>query len=194
MGKPIIDDELWVLIEPLLLPLKPRREKNPGRLPVSNRAALTGILFVLKTGLRWRDLPAEMGCGPGVTCWQQLRDWQAAGVWDRLHELLLAKLRTADQIDFSRAAVDSSSIRAAGAGQKLGQTLPIERDPVPSTTLSPTPTARHWSALSRWRWRGINRWCLAGCSGCERRILGHANEKSPGFELRRELLAIERRA
>ncbi|ONX83905.1 transposase, partial [Burkholderia cenocepacia] len=59
MAKPIIDDELWTLIEPLLPPPKPRREKNPGRLPVSNRAALTGILFVLKTGLRWRDLPAE---------------------------------------------------------------------------------------------------------------------------------------
>lgn len=57
MAKPIIDDELWTLIEPLLPPPKPRREKNPGRLPVSNRAALTGILFVLKTGLRWRDLP-----------------------------------------------------------------------------------------------------------------------------------------
>jgi transposase len=142
MDKPIIDDELWALIEPLLPPSKPRREKNPGRLPVSNRAALTGILFVLKTGLRWRDLPAEMGCGSGVTCWRRLRDWQAAGVWDRLHALLLAKLRAADQIDFSRAAVDSSSIRAVGAGQKLGQTQQIARDPVPSTTSSPTPTAR----------------------------------------------------
>ncbi|WGS46066.1 IS5 family transposase [Burkholderia sp. JSH-S8] len=115
-----MDDELWTLIEPLLPPSNPRREKNPGRLPVSSRAALTGILFVLKTGLRWRDLPAEMGCGSGVTCWRRLRDWQAAGVWDRLHELLLAKLRAAGQIDFSRAAVDSSSIRAVGAGQKPG--------------------------------------------------------------------------
>ncbi|WP_244135803.1 IS5 family transposase [Burkholderia seminalis] len=78
MAKPIIDDELWTLIEPLLPPPKPRREKNPGCLPVSNRAALTGIPFVLKTGLRWRDLPAEMGCGSGVTCWRRLRDWQAA--------------------------------------------------------------------------------------------------------------------
>jgi transposase len=56
MGKPIIDGELWALIDPLLPPPKPRREKNPGRLPVSNRAALTGIVFVLKTKLRWRDL------------------------------------------------------------------------------------------------------------------------------------------
>ncbi|MBN3815887.1 transposase [Paraburkholderia sp. Se-20369] len=98
-------------IEPLLPPAKPRREKNPGCLPVSNCAALTGILFVLKTGLRWRDLLAEMRCSSGVTCWRRLRDWQAAGVWGRLHELLLAKLRAADPIGFSRAAVDASSIR-----------------------------------------------------------------------------------
>ncbi len=75
MCKPIIDDELRALIDPLLPPPKPRREKNPGRLPVSNCATLTGILFVLKTGLRWRDLLAEMGCGSGVTCWRRLRDW-----------------------------------------------------------------------------------------------------------------------
>ncbi|VWC73669.1 Insertion element IS402 [Burkholderia contaminans] len=68
-----------------------------------------------------------MGCGSGVTCWRRLRDWQAAGVWDRLHELLLTELRVADQIDFSRAAVDASSIRAVGATQKLGQTQPIAR-------------------------------------------------------------------
>ncbi|MCA8306836.1 IS5 family transposase [Burkholderia seminalis] len=99
-------------------PPKPRRGKNPCRQPVSNHAALTDILFVLKMGLRWRDLPAEMGSGSGVTCWRRLRDWQAAGVGDRLHELLLAKLRAADQIDLSRAAVDSLSIRAVGAGPK----------------------------------------------------------------------------
>jgi transposase len=116
IGQPIIDDELWTLIQPLLPRPKPQREKNPYRLPVSNRAALTGILFALKTRLRWRDLPVEMGCSSGVTCWRRLRDWQAVGVWDRLHALLLAKLRAADQIDFSRAAVDSSSIRAVGAG------------------------------------------------------------------------------
>ena len=122
MDKPIIDDELWKRIEPLLPPPKPRREKYPGRKPVPDRAALSGILFVLRTGLRWRDLPAEMGCGSGVTCWRRLHDWQEAGVWDRLHELLLAELRAAGQIDLSRVIVDSSSVRAIGAGQKLGQT------------------------------------------------------------------------
>jgi transposase len=122
MDKPIIDDELWKRIEPLLPRPKARREKYPGRKPVPDRAALSGIVFVLRTGLRWRDLPAEMGCGSGVTCWRRLRDWQEAGVWDRLHELLLAELRATGQIDLSRVILDSSSVRAIGAGQKPGQT------------------------------------------------------------------------
>ncbi|ABB07590.1 transposase and inactivated derivatives-like protein [Burkholderia lata] len=141
MGKRIIDDELWKPIEPLLPPAKPRRFKYPDRKPVPNRAALTGILFVLKTGIRWRDLPAETGCGSGVSCWRRLRDWQEAGVWDALHALLLTKLRAANQIDFSRVVVDSSSIRAVGASEKLARTPMIERDPVPNTTSPPTPTA-----------------------------------------------------
>ncbi|WP_090871853.1 IS5 family transposase, partial [Paraburkholderia diazotrophica] len=98
----------------------PRRFRYPGRKPVADRAALTGILFVLKTGIRWRDLPAEMGCGSGVSCWRRLRDWQQAGVWDRLHAVLLARLRAVHRIDFSRVVVDSSSIRAVGAGGKTG--------------------------------------------------------------------------
>jgi transposase len=122
MDKPIIDDELWRRLEPLLPQPKARRDKSPGRKPVPDRAALNGIVFVLRTGLRWRDLPAEMGCGSGVTCWRRLRDWQEAGVWDRLHEVLLAELRAAGQIDLSRVVVDSSSVRAIGAGQKLGRT------------------------------------------------------------------------
>jgi transposase len=132
----IIDDELWTLIELLLPPSKPRRKKNPGRLPVSDRAALNGILFVFKTGLRWNHLPTSLGFGSGATCWRRLRDWQTAGVWDRLHGLLLAKVREAGQLDLSRAAVDSSSVRAVGAGEKLVRTPGIERDPVPSTTSS----------------------------------------------------------
>lgn len=100
MQAPIIDDELWTLIEPLLPSPKPRRNKYPGRLPVSDRAALNGILFVFRTGLRWNHLPTNLGFGSGATCWRRLRDWHEAGVWDRLHELLLANLREADQLIF----------------------------------------------------------------------------------------------
>ncbi|MGF6547299.1 transposase [Paraburkholderia youngii] len=117
MPAPIIDDELWALIEPLLPPPKPRRKRYPGRLPVSDRAALNGILLVLKTGMRWNHLPTRLGFGSGATCWRRLHDWQQAGGWDKLHGLLLDKLRESGQLDFSYAAVDSSSVRAVGAGQ-----------------------------------------------------------------------------
>ncbi len=118
MAKPLVDDELWELIQPLLPPPKPRRMRYPGRKPLDNRKALSGILFVLKSGIPWEMLPQEMGCGSGMTCWRRLRDWNEAGVWQRLHELLLAKLREANQIDWSRAIVDSASIRAVGGGEK----------------------------------------------------------------------------
>ncbi len=99
MAKPLVDDELWKLIQPLLPLPKPRRWRYPGRKRLRDRPALTGILFVLKSGIPWEMLPQEMGCGSGMTCWRRLRDWQEAGVWQNLHELLLAKLREADQID-----------------------------------------------------------------------------------------------
>ncbi|MGU7844185.1 transposase, partial [Burkholderia sp. AW33-5] len=102
----MLDDELWTLIQPLLPPPKPRRARYPGRKLLDDRAVLTGI--------PWEMLPQEMGCGSGMSCWRKLRDWQQAGVWDRLHEVLLAKLRAADRIDWSRVVIDSSSIRAVG--------------------------------------------------------------------------------
>lgn len=118
MAKPILDEELWQLIEPVLPPLKPRRKKYPGRKPISNRQALTGILFVLKTGIPWEYLPQELGCGSGMTCWRRLRDWQKAGIWEKLHQLLLQKLQEQGALDWSVAIVDSSSVRAVGAGKK----------------------------------------------------------------------------
>src|SRR5262244_673476 len=105
MPQPLLPDALWERIEPLLPPVKPRRFRFPGRKPLSHRQALTGILFVLKTGIPWEDLPQEMGCGSGMTCWRRLQAWQHAGVWDRLVELLLAELNQADRLDWSRAAV-----------------------------------------------------------------------------------------
>ena len=97
MAKPLVTDDLWAAIKPLI-PKRPARPKG-ARPPVGDREALTGILFVLRTGIPWEYLPQEMGCGSGMTCWRRLRDWQAAGVWDQLHRRLLDKLRAADQID-----------------------------------------------------------------------------------------------
>ncbi|RQS43250.1 IS5 family transposase [Burkholderia sp. Bp8986] len=107
-------------MQPLQPPPKPRRTRYPGRKPLDDRAVLTGILFVLQSVLPWEMLPQEMGCGSGMSCWRRLRDWQHADVWDRLHEVLLAKLRAADRIDWSRVVIDSSSIRAVGSGPKTG--------------------------------------------------------------------------
>src|SRR3954464_845813 len=78
MSKPLVSDKLWQLIEPLI-PKKKRRRDHPGRKRLDDRKVLTGILFVLKTGIPWEYLPRELGAGSGMTCWRRLRDWQAAG-------------------------------------------------------------------------------------------------------------------
>src|SRR6266487_2705232 len=112
-----VPDELWVRLEPLI-PRKARRFRYPGRRPLDDRRVLSGILFVLVTGIGWERLPKELGCGSGMTCWRRLREWQEAGVWQRLHELLLAKLNEAERIDWSRAAIDSSHVRAFGGAKR----------------------------------------------------------------------------
>jgi len=96
MARELIPDELWVLIEPILPPSKERRFRYPGRKPMDRRKVLTGILFVLKSGIPWEMLPKELGCGSGMSCWRYLRDWQEAGVWEKIREMMLAKLNEAD--------------------------------------------------------------------------------------------------
>jgi transposase len=92
-----VSDELWERLKPLL-PQRPRRRRWPGRKPLDDRACLNGILFVLWTGIRWDRLPQQLGYGSGMTCWRRLRDWQQAGVWERLHALLLAELHAGGHI------------------------------------------------------------------------------------------------
>lgn len=117
MAKPLVSDELWALVAPLLPPEPPK--PKGGRPRISDRAALNGMIFVLKSGIPWEMLPLEMGCGSGMTCWRRLRDWQEAGVWEALHRALLDRLGDAGQIDWSRASLDSASIPA-----KKGATQP----------------------------------------------------------------------
>lgn len=118
MAKPVLVDELWEMIEPLLPPPKPRRFRYPGRKPLERRKVLTGVLFVLKSGIPWEMLPQEMGCGSGMTCWRYLQKLQEQGIWQKIHEVLLAKLRKAEGMDWSRAVVDSASVRALLGGLK----------------------------------------------------------------------------
>ena len=144
MSKLLVTDELWSRVEPLL----PVYEPSPkgGHPRVDDRVCLTGILFVLKTGIPWEDFPCEMGCC-GMTLWNRLDEWRKAGVWQALHELLLAKLRAAGEIDFARVVVDSSSVRAVHGGKK--------RDRAPWTAGRTAPNITSWStrAASRWRQR-----------------------------------------
>lgn len=133
MAKPLVSDGLWERIEPLL-PVVQRRYRYPGRKRVPDRAALTGILFVLKTGIPWEHLPQEMGCGSGMTCWRRLHDWNEAGVWERLHQVLLDELQDSDQLDWSRAVVDSSHIRAKGGAPRPAPPRSTAAERAPSTT------------------------------------------------------------
>ncbi|MFF3466938.1 IS5 family transposase [Streptomyces sp. NPDC002619] len=121
----IVSDELWARIEPLL-PVVPRRTDHPGRKRLDDRKVLSGILFVLYTGIPWEFLPQELGFGSGMTCWRRLRDWNDAGVWQRLHESLLAELHAAGALDWSRAVIDGSHVRAMKGGPKTGPS-PVDR-------------------------------------------------------------------
>ncbi len=129
MSTLLISDELWAVIEPLLPPEPPKPKGGRPRVP--DRAALTGIVFVLRSGIPWELLPQEMGCGSGVTCWRRLRDWQAAAEWDTLHRTLLDRLGEADRIDWSRAALDSASVPAKRGAKRQARIRQIgaKRDP-----------------------------------------------------------------
>jgi transposase len=129
----IVPDELWARIGPLL-PVVARRADHPGRKRLDNRKVLSGILFVLYTGIPWEFLPRELGFGSGMTCWRRLRDWQEAGVWQRLHGALLAELNAAGALDWSRAVIDSSHVRAVKGGPKLGRARLTVPGRAPSTT------------------------------------------------------------
>jgi len=124
MAGPLLPDEIWELIRPILPPRPPRL--RGGRPPVKDRDALTGILFVLKTGLQWQDLPGEMGCGSGMTCLRRLREWQENGIWRQVENLLLSHLREADRFDWPRAWV-----RIESEGGRFGsavRAMPRPRD------------------------------------------------------------------
>ncbi|MFJ6384343.1 IS5 family transposase [Kitasatospora sp. NPDC092039] len=124
MSRPwVVSDELWELVEPLLP--APRVGVKPGGPRVPDRQARCGILFVLHTGIQWEYLPQERGFGSGMTCWRRLAAWNEAGVWDRLHLVLLERLRSARQLDWSRAVIDSPRA-GRSAGPKSGPS-PVDR-------------------------------------------------------------------
>jgi transposase len=144
MAKQLVSDELWSVVQPLLPP-KPAHPKGGHPFTVPDRAALTGIIFVLETGIPWESLPPEMGCGSGMTCWRRLRDWRRAGVWTGLHRVLLQRLAAADRIDWSRASADGARVPA-----KKGARAP---DRIRSTAASRGRTITWWATAAASRWR-----------------------------------------
>lgn len=109
----LVPDRLWESIDPFIPSPAP---KPKGRL--SDRACLTGIVFVLRSGIPWQLLPRELGCGSGMSCWRRVGDWKEAGIWELIHFALLNWLSRHGQIDWSRAVVDSCSVRAVFGGGK----------------------------------------------------------------------------
>ena len=147
MSKPLVSDELWQIVQPLLPAHKDTlrrrsRFRRGGRPPADDRAVFTGILFVMRTGIPWKDLPAEFGCGCGMTCWRHLRDWHKAGVFHELHRVLLDRLNAEGRLNWSRAVVDRASVRAVFGGRRRGRAPWTAGKQARNTTSSPTPTAR----------------------------------------------------
>ena len=121
MATTILPDDLGKRLEPLLpKPQENRHVQFAGRKPTDLRQIVTGILFVLRTGIPWRSLPATSAFPSGHTCLRHLRRWHEAGIWQRFFEALLAELQATHKIDWYRALVDSSCLRAPGGGEKTG--------------------------------------------------------------------------
>jgi transposase len=138
----IVSDALWERVEPLL-PRVERRLRFPGRKRLPDRQALQGILFVLHTGMAWRHLPLELGFGSGSTCYRRLDEWQRAGVWERLHARLLAELRAAGELEWSRAVADSSHVQAKkGAPRRARARLIADETGRSTTSWSTRPESR----------------------------------------------------
>jgi transposase len=143
-----VPDRLWELIEPLL-PKTTRRFRYPGRKRLGDRETLSGILFVLYTGIAWRHLPLELGFGSGATCYRRLDAWQKAGVWDRLHQLLLEQLHQAGELEWSRAVVDGSHVQAKKGAPKRARARLTGAETDRNTTSLSTPAGSRSPTPSR---------------------------------------------
>src|SRR5215469_13317565 len=147
MARPLVPDELWDVVEPLL----PRHRARPGkrgRPPVDDRACLTGIVFALQSGIPWEMLPLEMGCGSGVTCWRRLRYWQRRGVWKKLLHALLQRVGQEKGIDWEHCGVDSQTFRAVFGGYSPAKIPRIGPKKARNATSSSMARARRWPCAS----------------------------------------------
>ena len=108
----LISDELWAMFEPLIPPQPPAVHGRTGRPRTADRDVLEGIAFVLTTGIGWTKLHLELVYGSGLSCWRRMRVWAEAGMFDRVHQAVLDRLGEQGELDWSRACLDSVSVRA----------------------------------------------------------------------------------
>jgi transposase len=139
MTAELVPNGLWELVEPFIP--RGKAKTRGGRPRLRDRACLTGIVFVLRSGIPWEMLPQELGCGSGMTCWRRLRDWQQGGIWQLIHFVLLDWLCRHGRIDWSRTIVDSSSVRAVFGGRRQVLAQPTERSWAASVISSATAVA-----------------------------------------------------
>jgi transposase len=133
MSQQLVSDEFWERVEPVL-PVVQRRRRYPGRKRIDDRACLESIMYVLRTGCQWAMVPAQVtGCS-GKTAWRRMDEWARAGVWDDLHDRLLAELNAQGEIDWSTGVIDGAAQRAVFGGTSPARPRPIVR----RTASSPT--------------------------------------------------------
>jgi transposase len=130
----LLPDALWQRIQPLLPP-PPSHARGGAPRTVSDRACMAAIIFMARTSTPWALLPVgEFGCGSVTSCWRRFAEWAAAGVFERLQELLLDELGQAGGLDWSRVSVDSVSLRAVRGGTCVAQTRSTGPSAGPSCT------------------------------------------------------------
>lgn len=142
MVRELVPDAFWQRVAPLLPAPKPK--KKSGRPRADDRAALEAIVFVLRSGIPWEMLPRKQFGLSGMTAWRRLEEWTRAGVWEELQRRLLDELGLRGKVDFSRASIDSSSVRASKGGPSRAQTRRIERRRAVSIIFSWRPEGCRW--------------------------------------------------
>ena len=141
MTRYLLSDEQWARLAPLLPPERP----PTGRPARPHRAVVEAILWRLRTGAPWRDLPEAFG--PWQTAYSRLRRWEAAGVWGRALAALQAEADADGRLDWLRHHLDGTVVRAHqhAAGAKRGAATRPSAAPgaasPPSSTCGPRAAA-----------------------------------------------------
>ena len=155
---PQLTDAQWAKIQPLLPPL-PRRKDGRGRPWAEDRKCLEGILWILRSGARWQDLPDEFP--HPSTCWRRLRDWEEQDVWLNIWRAFLSELNERQQLKWSESFLDGSfapakkgaaeSEKPSGARARSGWWWLTARVFLWETTFTLHPRRKSNSRRRRWR-------------------------------------------